>query len=29
LVDRIDGREEIAGTGVIYTIGEFSWGREV
>ena len=26
LVDWIDGREEIAGTGVMYTIGEFSWG---
>jgi hypothetical protein len=26
LVDWIDGREEIAGTGVIYTIGELSWG---
>jgi len=29
LVDWIDGREEIAGTGVMYTIGEFGWGREV
>jgi hypothetical protein len=29
LVDWIDGREEIVGTWVIYTTGDYSWRREV